>query len=50
MRMILQKNTKAVTDRGTRDEVNELLSKGFALTATNDDAGVAKAIYRYVID
>jgi Cof subfamily protein (haloacid dehalogenase superfamily) len=29
---------------------SELLSKGFALTATNDDAGVAKAIYKYVID
>ena len=28
---------------------SELLSRGFATTATNDEAGVAKAIYKYVI-
>jgi hydroxymethylpyrimidine pyrophosphatase-like HAD family hydrolase len=29
---------------------SELLSRGFATTATNDEAGVAKAIYKYVLD
>jgi hydroxymethylpyrimidine pyrophosphatase-like HAD family hydrolase len=28
---------------------SELLSRGFAMTATNDEAGVAQAIYKYVL-